>query len=176
MKKLLFFTLVFLLQCLSPSQNSAMAAENFSTLEERMTGKELLETGLNKLSEEELAALNEWIRRHSVATLENASARPASSASGRGADTRGFELKNKGGGENRGKVIHSHIVGKFDGWRGKQTLFKLDNGMIWKQAENDTFAIREVSNPEVTIKKGIMGTWRLSVVGYSSSVRVKRIQ
>ncbi len=74
MKKLLFFVLVFSFHV------AAQAADEFSTLEERMSGKEFKETGLGKLTDAELAALNDWLRRHSVATLENAAAHPADSA------------------------------------------------------------------------------------------------
>ena len=47
-----------------------VASEGFSTLEEQMTGKEFTGAGLEKLTQEELDALNDWIRRHSVATLD----------------------------------------------------------------------------------------------------------
>jgi len=174
-----FFTTFFLLLFAAQAQQAAVAAEGFSTVEERMTDQEMQQTGLNKLTEHELAELNEWLRRHSVATLDNASARPASVVSASGGETRdmrGFENRIKDKSQTGDQTIHAHIVGTFDGWQGKGTLFKLDNGMIWKQAENDAFAIKEVENPEITIKKGFLGTWRLSVVGYASTVRVKRIQ
>ncbi|MGD8383813.1 MAG: hypothetical protein PVF89_00260 [Lysobacterales bacterium] len=174
-KKTLFTSLCVLLLAIQVPY-TAMAAESFSTLEERMTDKEMQDTGLNKLTDQELARLNEWLRRHSVATLENAQARPASGG-GEQADTRGFELKkNKKKDSNLGKTIHAHIVGAFSGWKGKGTLFKLDNGMVWKQAEAGTFAIREVTNPEITIKRGFLGDWNLSVVGYATTIRVKRVQ
>ena len=48
---------------------SVLAAEGFSSLEEQMTGKEFTGAGLEKLSQQELDQLNEWIRKHSVATL-----------------------------------------------------------------------------------------------------------
>ena len=70
----------------------ALGQEQFSSIEERMTGKEFSETGLVKLTPEELAALNEWLRSHSVATLEDARYSPsAQSADG---DMRGFKQKN----------------------------------------------------------------------------------
>jgi len=174
MKKLLFFFLVFTIHI------TANAADGFSTLEERMSGKEFKETGLQKLTDEELAALNDWLRRHSVATLENAAARPASgSASGAGPteDMRGFENQPKDSpSDSLGKVIHGTIVGTFSGWSAKGTLFRLTNGMVWQQTENATFAVKPVENAEVTIQKGLMGNWRLSMVGYNSAVRVKRIK
>lgn len=82
MKKLLLIVLALSLHC------TVHAAEGFSTLEERMSGKEFKETGLGKLTEAELSALNDWLRRHSVATLENVTARPASGTSVSGATTR----------------------------------------------------------------------------------------
>ncbi len=176
MKKKIIFTSLCVLLFAFQVRHAAMAAESFSTLEERMTDKEMQETGLDKLSDQELARLNEWLRRHSVATLENAQAGAASDG-GEITDTRGFELKkNKKKDSNLGKTIHAHIVGPFSGWKGKGTLFKLDNGMVWKQAEAGTFAISEVTDPEITIERGLLGDWKLSVVGYATTVRVKRVQ
>ena len=172
MKKLLFFILAFSIH------SAAQAADSFSTLEERMSGKEYKETGLVKLTPDELAALNDWLRRHSVATLENASARPASSAAVSAdstKDMRGFENQPKSK-EPEDKVIHGTIIGTFSGWNSKGTLFKLTNGMVWQQAENDTFFTQPVENAEITIKKGFMGNWRLSMDGHASAVGVKRIR
>jgi hypothetical protein len=174
MKKLLLIILAFSMHV------TANAADEFSTLEERMTGKEFKETGLVKLTDQELANLNDWLRRHSVATLENASARSSAGAASAASaspieDTRGLKEKNKADDE-LGKVINSTIVGTFDGWDRKGTLFKLANGMIWQQSENDTFFINAVEDPEVEITKGFTRTWRLSLVGHNSAVRVKRIQ
>jgi hypothetical protein len=176
MKKLLFFTLVFSIHV------SANAQEAFSTLEERMSGKEFKETGLSRLTDEELVELNDWIRRHSVATLENASARSTAGGTAAGAayvdsetDIRGFEHEKKFfGGKN--DTIHSNIVGTFTGWSGNNTIFKLTNGMIWEQAEGETFVVKATENAAITIEKGMIGGWRLSMVGYNNKVRVNRIQ
>ena len=178
MKKLLFFILAFSIHF------AAQAADDFSTVEERMSGKEFKETGLGKLSDAELAALNDWLRRHSVATLENASARPAAGAAVAGAgaaagtdeatDMRGFEGHSKGNKEDN--VIKSTILGSFSGWKEEGEFFKLANGMIWQMSEQDTFYMPPRDNPEVTVTKGFMSSWSLSVVGHNSKVSVKRIQ
>jgi hypothetical protein len=174
MKKLLLIALAFLLHV------SAHAVDEFSTLEERMSGKEYKETGLHKLTESELAALNDWLRRHSVATLENAKARSStggaivSSAAGSGQDLRGFPNQPKGGPDD--DIINSSIIGTFSGWDRKGSLFKLANGMIWQQAERDSFHIPAVENPAVVIEKGFLNKWKLSVVGHKPKVTVKRIQ
>ena len=119
------------------------------------------------------------MRRHSVATLENAKTPPASTASTASTgnpneDSRGFEYNTK----DKGPIedIHSTIVGTFDGWRGKGTLFTLANGMVWEQMDDGRFYIEAVENPEVVIKKGLFSRWDLSVVGYGSSIRVRRVQ
>jgi hypothetical protein len=170
MKKLLFFFLACLVSV------SVQAADGFSTFQERMTNTEFKKAGLDKLTSEELDALNEWARRHSVATLENASARSDGNAAinPSSGDMRGF----KGGSDDGslGKVIHGNIAGTFDGWIGKGTLFKLTNGMVWQQDERDSFSVEPMENAEVTIKKSLMGNWHLSVVGYDSKVQVIRIQ
>ena len=156
------------------------AQEAFSTLEERMTGKEFKETGLHKLSEEELAALNAWLRARSVATLENARAPAAGAGTAAGAmasgeDARGFEQRESRERDRDRTPIVSQIDGAFSGWDGS-TTFRLKNGMVWRQAEADTFHIREVQDPQVTIEPGAFGTWKLSVEGYGSDVKVKRVE
>ncbi len=142
-----------------------MAQEAFSSVEERMTGQEFMEAGLDKLTDAELAALNQWLRAHSVATLENAT-RPQS-------DYRGFE--NQALGEMDDSTIVSRLMGTFTGWDG-DTVFRLENGMVWVQDEKETFRVEPTENPRVTIEQGMFRSWRLQVEGYNTSVRVARIQ
>ena len=147
---------------------SAAAQQAFSSLEEQMNGKEFSAAGLEKLTPDELAALNKWIRSRSLATLD-ASAPSAMT----GEDARGFEIQNT---KNMPRTtITSRLVGTFTGWDG-QTTFRLENGMIWQQADKDKFYVKAVKDPLVTIEPGMFKTWRLSVEGHSSECKVKRIQ
>jgi hypothetical protein len=148
-----------------------LADEGFSSLEEQMTGKEFSAAGLHKLSQAELDALNAWIRGRSLATLDKpaATAAVAASAAEPGKDMRGFE------GEEEREPITSRLLGTFDGWDG-QTVFRLENGMIWVQDDKDKFYVRAIENPVVVIDPGMFGTWRLQVEGFSSECKVKRIQ
>jgi len=173
MKRLLFFIFTLSMACLSH------AAGSFSTVEERMTAKEFSETGLVKLTGTELAALDEWLRRHSVATLENDSAHPASGAAMARTtqDLRGFDKRSEDDASGKDpELIQTNIIGSFSGWDRKGTLFKLANGMVWQQSEKDTFFTQPVDNPKVTIEKGFMGIWHLSLVGHDDRVRVKRVE
>lgn len=169
-KSLVWLTLVL-------AAGPLFAQERFSTVEERMTGQEFIEAGLGKLSEEELAALNRWLRAHSVATLDSAAsraiagtARPTASPAPVDGDARGFE-----GAATDKNTIVSRLVGEFDGWDG-ETIFELENGMVWKQDETDRFFTRNMVNPVVTVKAGLFDSWRLTVEGYNKSVKVERIQ
>ncbi len=163
--------LLFAMLCLVASL-SLMAAEGFSSLEEQMSGKEFTASGLDKLSQAELEALNNWIRRHSVATLDSPRAGTASAGTSAPAqDRRGLKSEND---EDRSEIT-SRIVGNFSGWDG-QTVFKLENGMIWLQADKDKFYTKDMENPVVIIKPGMFGTWRLKIEGFGSECKVKRIQ
>jgi hypothetical protein len=168
MKKLLFFVLIFSIH------NLAFAVDSFSTLEERMSSREFQETGLGKLSTGELAALNEWLRSHSVATLENVRSESATANEVAGGDMRG--LPNEPKDDSRGKVVSGNIEGSFDGWARKGDLFKLSNGMIWQQDKKDSFYIEPIENAAITIEKSLTGKWHLSLVGHKDKVRVVRIQ
>ncbi len=163
--------LLFVPLCLVVSL-SLMAAEGFSSLEEQMSGKEFTTAGLDKLSQAELDALNNWIRRHSVATLESPRAGTASAETAAVAqDRRGMKSEK----EEERTTITSRIVGNFSGWDG-QTVFKLENGMIWLQADKDKFYTEELENPVVLIKPGMFGTWKLYIEDFGSHCKVKRIQ
>jgi len=168
MKKLLFFVLFLSIHSL------AFAVDSFSTLEERMSSREFQETGLGKLSAGELAALNEWLRSHSVATLENVRSGSAAANEVAGGDMRG--LPNEPKDDSRGKVVSGNIEGSFDGWARKGDLFKLSNGMIWQQDKKDSFYIEPIENAAITIEKSLTGKWHLSLVGHKDKVRVVRIQ
>jgi hypothetical protein len=151
----------------------ALAAEGFSSLEEQMSGKEFSAAGLEKLTPEELGALNNWIRRHSVATLPQAGGFDSSATAGGGGDQRGFE--NQGTGEVERSTIKSRLIGSFSGWDGN-AIFTLENGMIWEQVDKDKSYIPEVQNPEVTIEPGRFKRWRLSIDGYNAECKVVRVQ
>ena len=120
MKKLLFFVVPFTM-CFT-----AYAADAVSTIEERMSGKEFMETGLVKLTNEELASLNDWLKRHSVATLDKASTHqtirqvdsgtiPLSTNDKRGLGYLGVKSNH----DPDDKVIFGTIAGTIDGWAKK---------------------------------------------------------
>lgn len=154
---------LFLIIVILAVSSSAFGQQAFSSLEEQMTGAEFKATGLDRLTPGELAALNNWLRAHSLATLEAPTAGVASSPESQKIP------------EMERTTITSKLVGKFSGWDG-QTTFKLENGMIWQQTDKDKFYLKEVENPVIIIEPGAFGSWKLSTEGSSSKCKVERIQ
>jgi len=164
-------TLVFFGTVLLAASGSADAQRSFSTLEERMTAREFRDAGLDKLSDEELASLNRWIRQRSLAEGEAiAPAANAARPSQVTEDRRGFTERGSD------EPIRSRIEGTFEGWDG-DTVFVLENGMVWQQSESGTFRPRTMEDPEVEIKQGFLGSvWYLKVEGYNTQVKVRRLR
>lgn len=133
-------------------------AEQFSSLEERMSQSEFHAAGLDKLSPDELKSLNTWLQAHygTQTTYVTPSGQPV------------FYPQ-----DSAREAFDAHIVGEFTGWYG-QSVFTLDNGQKWKQAESGSRQCGKSENPEVRIKPTLMGSWLMYVKGCSDSVRVER--
>ncbi|MCX7564385.1 hypothetical protein OS176_12735 [Xanthomonadaceae bacterium XH05] len=125
-----------------------------------MSAAQFRTAGLDKLSPEELAALNAWLQQN--LDMPQAVA-PMPYGSGRGAP----------GGD--GGTVRSRLIGEFRGWSGK-TTFQLENGQVWQQTNNETWSGVKLDSPGITIEPGFMGSHLLKVEGYNASTKVKRIR
>lgn len=134
-------------------------AQSFSTVEERMTAAEFKSAGLDKLSEQELAALNAWMAKE----LGKAAPAPAE-------DTRGLIIRDASG------PIVSTLPGEFKGWGGKGQRFTLANGQVWEVVDAASRLVVSLENPTVTISPGALGAWYMKVEGYNARVGVRRIK
>jgi hypothetical protein len=70
--------------------------------------------------------------------------------------------------------IQTRYDGEFSGWSGN-TLFRLENGQVWKQAQSGRSSYR-AAHPVVTIKRTALGSYRLLVEGSDESIRVERVK
>ena len=86
---------------------------------------------------------------------------------------RGFENDVRVGFDD--STIVSRIVGPFNGW-ADETVFELENGMVWKSTESSRFHVSTIQNPVVYIDKVLFNSWSLKIEGYNREVRVERIQ
>ncbi|MGQ0801970.1 MAG: hypothetical protein ACT4NL_17880 [Pseudomarimonas sp.] len=143
-------------------------AQDFSSLEERMSASEFKAAGLEKLSADELNALNLWLRQRATTSVAGSNAYSAAQPDPN--DLRGLPSAPSADGD-----IVSRIPGVFKGWSGR-TRFELENGQVWEGLpENDSLAVNLV-DPVVRIKKGLVGTWFLKVDGYNKAAKVRRIR
>ena len=128
----------------------------FPGIEGLMTEEEQTSSGINRLTEEELHNLNTWLIRFTAQEAPT------------------LKAKNPEVAKVAKEGIKSRITGDFTGWSGK-TLFKLENGQIWKQRYGRTWKTK-LSNPEVIIRKGGFGAYEMEVVSESRSIGVKRVK
>ncbi|WP_440223725.1 hypothetical protein ACQQ2N_00605 [Dokdonella sp. MW10] len=142
-------------------------AQKGSTLEERMSAAQFKAYGLDKLTAEELKGLNDWLQGRGG--IDDAGSRVSEEPGSRDPKF-GFRAQDSGR-----EAVQAKIVGTFRGWSGK-TIFKLDNGQEWQQAEAGSYSGQTYENPEVTIKPKLMGNWLLVVEPCQCRVSVTRIK
>jgi hypothetical protein len=161
-------------------------------------------SGLNKLSPDEIKALNLWLNQYldtrsvsapapgptpdqvpvPVPQADALSARPASSLppeTGPSSTKPASSIANFGADtmtpkETPGEPtrIESRIAGLFTGWTG-DTVFKLENGQIWQQAATGYYTDVKLDHPQVVIKKLTFG-YLLTLPGHGQTVFVRRVK
>ena len=142
------------------------SAQEFSSLEERMSDAEFRAAGLDRLSPEELASLNDWLRTRLTAQQAQA----AASGEGFRASDGLFNDDSMDRSD-----IESRYVGTFTGW-GQGTVIELENGQAWKVNEPSGFRVPATEGPMISIKPAMLGSWLMKVEGYNRSVRVVRVR
>lgn len=138
-------------------------AQQFSSLEERMSTADFKAAGLDKLSPQELARLNAFVRTEM-------GQRVAAARNKQDPERIGFHDSNASR-----ELIVSHVPGKFTGWNDHST-FTLENGQVWQVQDPDAVLAVFMQDPEVTIKPGLLGGWLMTVHGYNATARVQRIK
>jgi len=153
---LLITLLIHFDTCLADTQSLRSHNGKFPGIKSLMSVDELKASGLEKLSEAELSALNRWLVRY---TAQDASSMKRNVA----------EIKKEAN-----KDIHSHIKGVFTGWHG-ETKFYLQNGQVWQQRHNRSWKTR-LSNPKVVISRNMFGFYEMKILEANKAVAVKRLE
>ena len=172
----------------------ALASES-DNIESAMSAEERVKSGVDALTAEQRQFLNEWLkenygrRSESVVTRIAAddrrelSEQPAKlettpeaieaevdrRVAAKLADTR--ESENTKQSES---AFEARLTGDFTGWSGK-TIFKLDNGQVWRQRSSANYRHRG-SDRRVKFKKNWMGGWEMTVVSSGKTVLVRKVQ
>lgn len=134
-----------------PGVESAMPAEAYEA------------AGLSKLTADERAKLDEFIRGYVAASSEKAATAAIDNA-----------VKEEKVKRNEPEVIQSNIVGLFKGYDGR-TSFTLENGQVWKQSQQVSRAYPPIQSPPVLIIKGtsFLAGYRMYIAG-GGNIRVSR--
>lgn len=180
-----------LLACLMLLPWTVLAQEAGSTdIKHQMSPAEFHAAGLDKLSDKELAALNAWLN-HSTQAQSQAvqqaqadaqQARTEAAQAKAQAATAHEEGRQEVITKNRGffdfgssEPIESTIAGEFAGF-GKGRTWTLANGQVWQQVDGATLAGVRKSNPDVSIRPGVLGAWYMKIKGYNTAASVKRVK
>lgn len=143
----------FILLAQGPTQRLTMARV--------MTPQELRDTGVGNLTVSQRLALDAWLNRYTVRVVQIAINQPPDNQTPSTVNTR------------CNPAIESTISGDFEGWEG-ETIFKLDNGQIWKQAEY-AYMYSYSYRPDVTIYQTSAGC-RMKVEDEDETILVHRIK
>ncbi len=168
---------------------SASESENIESV---MSAEERLKSGVDMLTAEQRQFLNDWLRenfgRRAESVVNRAAADARSESLQQGADVGATpeaietevdrrvaaKLANSRESKQSGLAFEARLTGNFTGWAGK-TIFKLDNGQVWRQRSLANYRHRG-SDRRVKFKKNWMGGWEMTVVSSGKTVLVRKVQ
>ncbi len=144
------------------STQFAMAGEQVRDhsvlLQDRMSYSQFRKLGLDQLSTDQLAGLNAWLKTHGNCGPELSSTLPPGKSESPRAQVRPNRFQNR-------------IAGDFTGW-DQGTVLKLQNGQRWRVTDDERMHVATMHNPKVTLWKGFLNSWLLSVDGLDRTVHV----
>ena len=172
----------------------ALASES-DNIESAMSAEERVKSGVDTLTAEQRQFLSNWLkenydrRTESVVTRTTPDEQSASTeqpakleatpeaivaevdrrVAAKLADKRESEKTKQSDSD-----FEARLTSDFTGWTGK-TIFKLDNGQVWRQRSSANYRHRG-SDTRVKFKKNWMGGWEMTVVSSGKTVLVRKVQ
>lgn len=140
-----------------PGTIVAAETSTFPGVQRLMSEKEFSDSGLDKLSPQEIKALNQWLIRYTVGDAQVLI-------------TTDEEVKEA----DRSQEILSSVLQPFRGWSGN-TVFKLENGQVWQQRRRGNY-FYDGSDTRVSITKNFVGFHKMTVLESGKSVQVNRLK
>lgn len=149
-------------------------------IEDRLTASEFRAAGLGKLSEAELARLNELLARETGASAAGAPA--AVDVEARIAQAREEGRREAAVAADPGvrpaasrEPVESTLPGAFTGFaRGRE--YTLANGQVWRQTDSASIAGARGQDVGVRVRPGLLSAWWLQVDGYNAQAKVERVR
>ncbi|MBP3984587.1 hypothetical protein J5837_09175 [Pseudoxanthomonas helianthi] len=148
----------------------AAAQQAYVDLEQRLNAEQLRETGLDKLSKAQLAALNRILRGEDEVQVAAAKAEAKAEVQAQ----RQQEAEHSALIGLNDQPIKSRLKGDVAGWE-PGTEFELENGQRWKVLKGQMKLRKPLNAPEIVVVPGIAGRWFLQVDEDMPKARVYRI-
>ena len=162
MKKIVFFlSLVFIF---APVLRLSAQYADFPGLKKAMPAEDYESAGLQKLSDEQRARLDEFLREYLTSGTKKATEKAVTEAVDRAVERKEAAAPS---------VIESKIIGPFNGYNGR-SVFTLDNGQKWRQVQHDSANFKTVDSPRVVIVRDQVG-YRMYIVG-GGDTRVEQLK
>lgn len=139
-----------------PGQDAGKTRD-FPGIEKLMSAEEFSRAGLDRLTPEQVRALDDWLVRY---TAGEAYVVQTTSEEVRAAVP---EFR-----------IEARIVPPFSGWTG-QTLFRLDNGQVWRQRIKGRYMFNG-DDTRVVITRNLLGFYNLTLVSTGRAVGVEPVR
>lgn len=136
---------------------SAAARKDFPGIEKLMTAEDFARAGLDTLTPEQLQALDAWLLRY---TAGDAYVVQSTSEEVRAAAPE-FRME-------------ASVVPPFTGWSG-ETLFRLDNGQVWRQRIKGRYVFSG-DDTRVVITRNFLGFYMLTVAATGRSIGVEPVR
>lgn len=155
----------FLILILVLISTVSAAADDAPNLRSLMTAEDYAASGLDKLTDAERAKLSEWVQHYRDGAIKGP-------AAPRTPEER-IEQEQQEDKEIVGIV--ANVIPAFTGWSGK-TIFRLDNGQIWKQRIQGDPMRYSGDDFRVTITKNWVGKYTMTHLETGRSVGVQRIK
>ena len=145
------------LPALPVGAQDTQAENDFPGIEQLMNESDLQATGVHRLTEAERSALTAWLLRYTAgeAELLQQTSRAVRE-------------------EARNTRVEARLSDDFSGWSGK-TVFRLDNGQIWRQRLPGRFRYRGDAR-DIVIEANALGLYRMTHVESGRSVGVTLIR
>jgi len=140
----------------TPAQVAGRTGD-FPGIEKLMSAEEFGRAGLDRLTPEQVRALNDWLVRY---TAGEAYVVQSTSEEVRAAVP---EFR-----------IEARIVPPFGGWTG-QTLFRLDNGQVWRQRIKGRYMF-DGDDTRVVITRNLLGYYNLTMLSTGRAVGVEPVR
>jgi hypothetical protein len=137
--------------------DGAARQKDFPGIQKLMTAEEFARAGLDQLTPEQVRALDDWLVRY---TAGEAYVVQTTSEQVRAAVPE-FRLE-------------ARIVPPFNGWSG-QTLFRLDNGQVWRQRIKGRYMFSG-DDTRVVITRNLLGFYNMTLMSSGRSVGVEPVR